>query len=374
MVVSAAVPSAESTSCVYAVFVHFEHLSGVRHLYASYVFIVIHDTGLSRTVGSPSSVPHSHESPVAIRIRTVWQVVHSGIIGVDVFKPTYDTVVLQGIKVIALVSPRAAKVCGQRKRHGSMPLVAVGFLHLPEIAEGAAFVRMKFPDQMMQRLAVTVVFHILIILRGLVVDEDIVAQDTDAHRTQHVAQAPIRPIMVVLCPVASLQETDYPVVPHFQHPFFESSEVRGIPFRIVAHQFGSVGKLVAIQSVCQTGIRVSAHLLAGLGPSIKDLDGLVRIRLIAGYVPDQRTLVSRGGIPVSQLVIVRVGFPNRPASAYDFLDRGGFPVQTDMRAGQQFPVSGSPRLLAGFYLGFCPVQVGLRMQHAGMDEVLCIQP
>ena len=346
----------------------------IRHIHATDVLIIIHDTGLSRPVSTPCPIPHPHESPVAIRIRTVRQIIHSRIIGVDIFKPAYDTVVHQGIKVIALVASRTAKVCGQRQCHFGMPLVAVGFLHLPEVAERSAVARMQFPDQMMQRLAVTVVFHILIIFRGLVVDEDIVAQDTDAHRTQHVAQAPIRPIMVVLCPVASLQETDYPVVPHFQHPFFESSEVRGIPSRIAAHQFGCIGKLVTIQPVCQTGIRVSAHLLAGLGPSIKDLDGLVRIRLIAGYVPDQRTLVSRGGIPVSQLVIVRVGFPNRPASAYDFLDRSSLPVQTDMRASQQFPVSGSPRLLAGFYLGFCPVQIGLRMQHAGMDEVLCIQP
>ena len=197
MVVSAAVAAIEPSSSIYAVTVDHHDLMRIGHVHATDVFVVVHDARPTAAVGALPARPHLGESAVRIGVWRIGQVFLKSIVSRHILKTGRNAVVHIGIKVVSLVQTCPTHIRCQNHSHGSMSLVSVGFLHLSEITEGSTLVRMELPYQIAKRLGIAVVLHVLVILHTGIVHINVVAQNAHTDFAQHVAQPPIRPVMIV---------------------------------------------------------------------------------------------------------------------------------------------------------------------------------
>ena len=160
---------------------------------------------------------------------------------------------------------------------------------------------------------------------ALVVDEHIVAEDADGDDRQGIAQWPVAPVVswtnaaliahvVLPCAVASTQEVDVAWIPHGEHPFLECLEVFAAPAIVVAHEFGSLRKLIAVESCRQSPVGVAAHQFAIPCPSHEDAHCSVGIRLCALNLPTQGILISHRGTTGSIQIVL-----SRTAATYNHL-------------------------------------------------------
>ena len=199
------------------------------------------------------------------------------VVGCDVFESGCEAVVHVGEEVVALVPAHLCDVNGESGGHLLVAGVASGLLHLSEPSIGAAGVVVDDGHEVAEKFGESPVVDLfravecgslaegadVVVLEegdALVIHVYIVEEDAPAHHGQRVAQSPVRPVVagslsagagvlgVVPCAVAATQEVDDDGVPGVEDVLAEFFAVFGRPPFVVAHEFGGVGQLVAIDA------------------------------------------------------------------------------------------------------------------------------
>ena len=256
----------------------------------------------------------------AIRVVGPGQTLHALCLGGNVLYASGNAVIHIGEEVVALVPALMGYVDSQPQGHCCMARVAPALIRLPQLAIGTCLqLRLGGGDnQVSPELGESVIqdgvsrawvferAHLVILdeRHALVIDEDIVAKHTDGNDCQRVAQSPVAPVVTRCLPplarifpraVAVAQEADATWIPHVEHPSLELPEVLTAPPLIVAHQFSSLCKLVAIQSPGQTLVRGATDGFRGVTPGHQDPDGSIGIGFCTVNLPAQGILVGNGG-------------------------------------------------------------------------------
>ena len=94
--------------------------------------------------------------------------------------------------------------------------------------------------------------------------------------------------------VATTQEVDGRVIPHAHHPFLEALEVGTVPAIIVAHQLGSIGETVTVESCGKGYIGVACDGFSDVAPVHKRFHGMVGEGAVTANLPTEGILESNG--------------------------------------------------------------------------------
>ena len=325
-----------------------------------------------------------------------WQAFHALRLCCHIFNAGGQPVVHVGEEVVALVPSHLGQVDGQAERHGRVARVAAALVHLAQLPVGTRF---QFAvgsrhHQVAQKLRQSVVLdghlgarvairaHLVVfeVAHALIVDEHVVAEHTDGHHAEGVAQAPVRPVVARCLPpfalvfpraVAVAQETDGLRIPQPEHPLAKLLEVFAGPALVVAHELSGLGKLVAVESHGQTLVAVARNLLGGACPCHEDAHGGLCAGLVVLYLPSQRVLIShRRAARCVDVVFARA------ATAHDGLHGISLHARLCVGSLAQHVVGSHDALVACVQLGTHSVEVGLRVQSARVSEasvgrVLC---
>ena len=168
---------------------------------------------------------------------------------------------------------------------------------------------------------------------------------------------------ILPCAVSAPEEVNIARIPHREHPFLELLEVFTRPSFVVAHQFGRLRKLIAIESGSQCPVAVSAHQLTGVCPLHQDSHGCGSVRLGTVNLPTQGILISHGGTACGVDVVLA-----RTAAT----DNRLYGIGGDARLGVfcilQYVVCLGDGSVALCQLTLDAVEVGLGMKTAWMAE------
>ena len=219
-----------------------------------------------------------------------------------------------------MVEAYLADIQRTAERHDSVTLVATALLHLAEIAEGSTFVGHSDGHQVADELvAAIVVDHrclgtvfnegalVVVLIEGhsLVVHVHVIAQNTNRHHTQHIAQTPVRPVMAGALTtfgmtevhpgvVTTTKEVDGGVIPHTNHPLLETAKVLTAPTVVVTHQFGGIGESIAIKTCSKGNVSVAGHSLCHIAPLHQDTDCGIGMSTVTADFPTEGVLESHG--------------------------------------------------------------------------------
>ena len=153
-----------------------------------------------------------------------------------------------------------------------MALVTATLLHLSEIAKGTTFVGRKDWYEVAQELITSVIENlrersavgvigadvvIFVERNTLIVDVNVITENTDTHKTEGVAEAPVAPIMsralakvgiagVEPRVMTAAQEIEGHGIPRGEHIALELLEVSTAPTVIVTYQLSSLCEAVTI--------------------------------------------------------------------------------------------------------------------------------
>ena len=305
-----------------------------------------------------------------------------------IFDAGCQSVVHIGKKIVALIPSHLRQIHCESERHCRVARVASALVHLPEIAIGTCLkVAVDHRhDEISQKLREAVVLdgHVGAVLaeratlvvfevrHRLVINEHIVAEDANHRHTQRIAQSPVRPIvsrclpplaLILPCAVTATQEAQRLRIPHLQHPALEQFEVLPLPTFVVAHELGSLRKLIAVEAAGESIVRVATDVLRGVRPRHEDAYGGIGVRLRAGNLPAQRVLIRHSGSAAGVHVVFA-----RTASAYDDLHGICLHARLGVSSRGEHPIGFLHGGVAGFELCLHAVEVGLRVEPAGMNE------
>ena len=233
-----------------------------------------------------------------------------------------QAVVHEREQVVALVPSHVGDVDSQAGGHRGVADVAATLLHLSDrsvrrglqvgwsVGNGHHEIAHELGQTIIQngigRAGIGERSHLVVlhIAQALVIDEHVVAQHTDRHDTQGVAQSPVAPIVprglppfpnVLPSAIAATKEAHGRGVPHLQHPLAELLEALGRPTFIVAQELGGLRKLVAVEACSEGVVGVATDALGGVGPLHEHIDGMAGIGLVARYFPNEGVLVGYCG-------------------------------------------------------------------------------
>ena len=303
-------------------------LFSILHLHAAYSLIISEDTVPVRPVPTYSPfvgrILHpclSHcSSTVRIIISDPWQRGPTHPTEVECRYMLYtcrQAVIHISEEVIPLVICHLTDIHSQSECHERMPLITSALLHLSEIPQWSPLVREhhrhKVTDELVTAIvknlcigrAVSESTHMVILIEAhpLIIDMNIITENTYRHQAERVTEPPVAPVVprsLTLAGISSVaprvmsasDEVERHGIPCRHHIPLELLKLLTFPTLIVAHQFCGLSQLITIDAGRQRFIRVAAHIFVSPCPSHEDTYGSIGIIRCPTDLPSQRILIS----------------------------------------------------------------------------------